>query len=247
MQDVFLIDKPCNLDWETPNERWDCTDGQTIALTAIRTCYSHLEPSEIVETEGEKYFGKAASDGNGGTDADRLIRHIINSGHTSTLEHLTYTFAIEGVSRSLLAQITRHRHFSFSVQSQRYNKLESASKSGGFDYVVPDSVENCKKRISIWDDFSHSARDVYNETMEHVQQAYDTLREAGVPAEDARFVLPNAATCNLVLTGTLRSFLEFYNKRSAKGAQWEIRDLAELVKSEIVQVEPWTKNFFVTE
>ncbi|MEE3950725.1 FAD-dependent thymidylate synthase [Peribacillus frigoritolerans] len=246
VEDIFLIDKTGNLDWETPHERWNCTDGQTIALTAIRTCYSHLEPSEIVETEAGKYFGKAASDGKGGTDADRLMRHIINSGHTSTLEHLTYTFAIEGVSRSLLAQITRHRHFSFSVQSQRYNKLESDSKSGGFDHVVPDSVENCKKRISIFDDFSHSARDVYNEAMEHIQQAYDTLREAGVPAEDARFVLPNAATCNLVLTGNLRSFLDFHIKRSAKGAQWEIRELSDLIKNAIVEVEPWTENFFIT-
>jgi len=243
VEDVFLIDKTGNLDWETPQERWDCTDGQTIALTAIRTCYSHLEPSEIVETEGEKYFGKAASDGNGGTDADRLIRHIINSGHTSTLEHLTYTFAIEGVSRSLLAQITRHRHFSFSVQSQRYNKLESDSKSGGFDYVTPKSLEG---KYS-YSNGGMTANEIYSDFMEKTQAHYDELRSIGVSAEDARFILPNATTCNLVLTGNLRSFLDFYSKRSAKGAQWEIRDLAELIKSEIIQVEPWTENFFVTE
>lgn len=241
-EDVFFIDKTGNLDWETPQERWNCTDGQTIALTAIRTCYSHLEPSEIVETEGEKYFAKAASDGKGGTDADRLMRHIINSGHTSTLEHLTYTFAIEGVSRSLLAQITRHRHFSFSVQSQRYNKLESDSKSGGFDYVTPKSLEG---KFS-YANGGMTANEIFDNYMETVQAHYDELRHIGVSAEDARFILPNAATCNLVLTGNLRSFLDFYTKRSAKGAQWEIRELSDLIKNAIVEVEPWTENFFVT-
>lgn len=236
--------------WDTVGdilELGGVSDGQTIALTAIRTCYSHNKPSEIVEIEGEKYFGSAASDGKGGNDADRLIRHIVNSGHTSTLEHLSYTFSIEDVSRSLLAQITRHRHLSFSVQSQRYNKLESGSKNGGFDYVVPDTIEYCKKRVSIFDDYTDSAADIYNELMEKIQQAYDDLREVGVPAEDARFVLPNAATCNLVLTGNLRSFLEFCGKRLTKQAQWEIRDLAELIKNEIINAEPWTESFFDNE
>lgn len=247
VEDAFLINRTGNLDWESPQGAWGCTDGQIVALTAIRTCYSHNGPSEIVEIEGKKYFGSAATDGKSGSDADRLIRHIVKSGHTSTLEHLYYTFAVEGVSRSLLAQITRHRHLSFSVQSQRYNKLESDSKSGGFDYVVPDTIENCKKRISVFDDNSHSARDIYNELMEQIQQAYNDLRKAGIPAEDARFVLPNAATCNLVLTGNLRSFLEFYSKRSAKVAQWEIKELADHIKREIVNVEPWTENFFKGE
>lgn len=209
------------------------SDGQGLALTAIRTCYSHNKPSEIIEKEGPKYFGKVASDGGKGNDADRLIRHIVNSGHSSTLEHLSFTFAIEGVSRSLLAQITRHRHFSFSVQSQRYNKLETGSKSGGFDYVMPPSVEK-----------SRQARNEFEWAMNRIQEIYDEMREVGVPAEDARFVLPNAATCNLVLTGNLRSFLEFNAKRSEKGAQWEIRELSELIKNEIVQAEPWVSDFF---
>jgi thymidylate synthase (FAD) len=209
------------------------TDGQLVALTAIRTCYSHNKPSEIVELEKEKYFGTDATDGEGGTDADRLIRHIVKSGHTSTLEHLTFTFAIEGVSRSLLAQLTRHRHFSFSVQSQRYVKLESDSKSGGFDYEIPPMIAR-----------SELASQAFHALMQMTQQGYDELRENGVSAEDARFVLPNATKCNLVLTGNLRSFLEFYAKRSTKQAQWEIRKLAELIKEEIINVEHWTESFF---
>ena len=80
--------------------------------------------------------------------------------------------------------------------------------------------------------------------MRYLQQTYDDLRKAGVPAEDARYVLPNATTCNLVLTGNLRSILDFYSKRSAKQAQWEIRELAEHIKKEVVNVEPWVANFF---
>ncbi|MEK3819652.1 FAD-dependent thymidylate synthase [Cytobacillus sp. FSL W8-0315] len=211
----------------------DISDGQAIALSAIRTCYSHNKPSEIVKLEGEKYFSTDAKDGEGGTDADRLLRHIVKSGHTSTLEHINFTFAIEGVSRSLLAQITRHRHFSFSVQSQRYVKLESDSKSGGFEYVTPESISKNPK--------THAA---YDFAMTEIQRIYNELRANGVVAEDARYVLPNAATCNLVLTGNLRSILEFYSKRGAKQAQWEIRELAELMKSAVIEVEPWTEAFF---
>jgi thymidylate synthase (FAD) len=211
----------------------DISDGQAVALTAIRTCYSHNKPSEIVELEGEKYFGSVAKDGEGGTEADRLIRHIVRSGHLSTCEHISFTFAIEGVSRSLLAQLTRHRvGFSFSVQSQRYNKLETTSKSGGFDYVVPETVKE------------KGETDTFIEIMSDIQSNYDVLRKLGIPAEDARYILPNAATCNLVLTGNLRSILDFYSKRSAKGAQKEIRELAEHIKKAVVEVELWAESFF---
>jgi thymidylate synthase (FAD) len=210
------------------------TDGQMVALSAIRTCYSHNKPSKIVELEGEKYFGSVANDGKGGTEADRLIRHIMKSGHLSTTEHLNYTFAIEGVSRSLLAQLTRHRHLSFSVQSQRYVKLGSDSKSEGFDYTIPPSV------------FKHEQTlDMFMITMERLQGIYDDLRRYGVLPEDARYVLPNAATCNLVLTGNLRSLLDFYSKRGeGTHAQWEIKELAEMIKEAVVDIEPWTEAFF---
>lgn len=212
------------------------TDGQAVALSAIRTCYSHNRPSEIIAKESDRYFGRKAKDGQKGTDADRLIRHIINSGHTSTMEHITFTFALEGVSRSLLAQLTRHRHFSYSVQSQRYVRLETDSKSGGFNYTFPPSVLKDEKTA-----------DIYSFTLEQIQEMYDLLRANGIPAEDARYLLPNAVTCNLVLTGNLRSILEFYSKRSAKQAQWEIRELAEKIKNEVIKVEPWTEPFFVKE
>src|SRR5690554_1747013 len=120
-------------------------NAKEVALIAIRTCYSANKPSEILSLEGEKYLKTQATDGEGGTEADRLIRHIIRSKHTSTLEHITFTFAIENVSRALLAQLTRHRvGFSYSVQSQRYVKFARENKSGGFQYIVPKSVQKDK-------------------------------------------------------------------------------------------------------
>jgi thymidylate synthase (FAD) len=231
-------------------DKLGATDGQMVALTAIRTCYSPNRPSEIVALEGEKYFKKAATDGKGGTDADRLFRHIVNSGHTSTLEHLTFTFAIEGVSRALLAQLTRHRvGFSYSVQSQRFVRFGSNDKSGGFDYVIPESVKKSDKRTLINEGTAYvdegTVEDYFRETMAELQYRYDKLRELGIPAEDCRMVLPNAATTNLVMTANLRALLDFYSKRrKGRGAQWEIAELAEHLRKAVVEVEPWTDAFF---
>jgi thymidylate synthase (FAD) len=213
----------------------NATHGQLVALTAIRTCYSPGKPSEIVVNEGEKYFG------NKGKEGTRLMTHIINSGHTSTLEHINFTFTIEGVSRSLLAQLTRHRHFSYSVQSQRYVKFGSKDKSEGFDVVRPESLNKGLDENELFTE----AEVIYSEVIGHIQEAYDELRKLGVPAEDARYVLPNAATCNLVLTGNLRTILDFYSKRGeGTHAQWEIQELAEKMKEAVIKVEHWTEPFF---
>jgi thymidylate synthase (FAD) len=149
---------------------------------------------------------------------------------------LNFTFAIEGVSRALLAQLTRHRHFSFSVESQRYVRFGSDDKSGGFDYVIPRSITEHEEGTKFFEDI-----------MQWTQCWYDELRKMGIPAEDARAVLPNAATCNIVMTGNLRSLLNFYSKRKpGRGAQGEIAELAEKIREEIVKVEPWTNAFFET-
>lgn len=223
-------------------DRMDVSHGQAIALSAIRTCYSANKPSEIVKTEGGKYFGDK------GKEAARLINHIVRSGHTSTLEHISFTFAVEGVSRALLAQLTRHRvGFSFSVQSQRYVRMGSGDKIGGFDYVVPDSVKKIEKPVDFLDS-PGTTKALFDFYMDMAQKAYDALREAGVPPEDARAVLPNAAATNLVLTVNLRALLDFYAKRKpGNGAQAEIAELAERLKEEAVKVEPWLKPFFEGE
>lgn len=210
-------------------------DRASVALTAIRTCYSPLSPSDIIPEEAEKYFGQSARDGEGGTDADRLLRFITKSGHTSTLEHISYTFAITDVSRSLLAQLTRHRvGFSFSVQSQRYVRMGSKDKIQGCTFVVPTSIFKDNEAIEIYEAF-----------LDRAQLVYDALREKGVPPEDARMVLPNATTCNMVMTCNLRALLDFYGKRKRNsGAQWEISRLAEKLRELVEEVDPWLKSHF---
>lgn len=211
---------------------FDATDGQFISLTAIRTCYSSLDPSEILNKEGKKYLIKKD---NQEADYQRLLNHIVHSGHLSTLEHMHFTFCIAGISRSCLAQLTRHRiGFSFSVQSQRYVRFASTDKSKGFHYVIPDSIEK-----------NEAERERVERIMQSIQAQYDALREAGIAAEDARMVLPNAAATNLVMSGNARALLDFYRKRKAgTGAQSEITKLAMLLKEQIIDVEPWLSAYF---
>lgn len=216
----------------TPNAR-------KIAFTAIRTCYSHNKPSDLFEGEEyEKYQQKAATDGKSGTDTDRLFRHIVSSGHTSTLEHIAFTFAVEGVSRSLLAQLTRHRvGFGYSVQSQRYVSDESGKKKGGFQFIIPPTVLEDEEALN-----------VFLDVMDDIQKAYDKLRSLKIPGQDARFVLPNAAAINLTMTVNLRALLDFYSKRKkGKGAQWEINNLADELRRAVVEKESWVDAFFELE
>ena len=230
-----------DFDEETKEVTYEgATCGQTIALAAIRQCYSHKTALEVLETESEKYFGDKGKEGK------RLFNHIVKSGHTSTLEHIHFTFAVEGVSRALLAQLTRHRQLSFSVQSQRYNKFSSDSRSGGFDYVIPHSVKDewVEKKID-GNTYCTTPMASYKEMMKTIQEFYDFLIGLGIPQEDARSVLPNAATCNLVTSGNLRAWLEFYKKRKkGEGAQHEITVFAELIRTEITNVEPWVSEYF---
>lgn len=211
------------------------TDGSVVALSAIRTCYSHLKPSEVFEKEGHKYFDSEATDGEGGKESDRLFRTIIRSKHTSTMEHIAFNFSVEGVSRVLLAQLTRHRvGMSYSVQSQRYVRFGSKDRSGGAEFYTPPSIAKNLK-----------AACVYNNVLNVAQVAYDELRALGIPAEDARMVFPSSACCNLVLSANLTAILAFYGKRKeGEGAQHEITQLADLIKEKVIEVEPWTAQFF---
>ena len=208
-------------------------DAIKVAFTAIRTCYSPEDYQELWDAEFDKYVEK-------NNDHIRLIKQIVNHGHTSTLEHISFTFGISGVSRSLLAQLTRHRiGFSYSVQSQRY---VNASKNE-FQYVTPVSIKELNKPNPYNPNEHYS--DVFHETMEVIQNAYDKLISFGVKPEDARYVLPNAATTNLILTVNLRAFMDFYSKRNSEThAQWEIAELAEIMKEKIIEKESWIGQLF---
>ena len=143
------------------------------------------------------------------------------SGNTSTLEHITFTFSITSISRACLGQLTRHRIASYSVRSQRYTKL---------DDIVPTKLDG---------------NPIYEEAIGNIRQAYSDLLASGVKAEDARMVLPQSSSTNLVMTINLRSFINMYTVRKpGTHAQAEIQELVSRMKDAIVAAEPWTESLF---
>jgi len=155
----------------------------------------------------------------------RIVRHCYNSGHHSILEHVFVTFRVEGVSRVLLAQLTRHRLISPSVESQRYVSYKS-----GFQFVVPPTIEN-----------NEQARQIFQTSMTRALADYTKLCLLGVPQEDARFVLPNAACFSLIATFNLREFIHLCHERLCTRAQWEIR---KLVRQMVHEFNMATDNAF---
>lgn len=172
-------------------------DPERAIATAARLCYAPVGASELMETMPEERVRS-------------VLSTIMRSGHFSTLEHVSYTFAVEGVSRALTHQLVRHRLASFNQQSQRYVKFTK-----GVEIVKPQSVVGDPQKEA-----------VFNEAIEAAVAAYEKLLEAGVPAEDARYLLPNAAETKIVITMNVRELLHFFSVRCCNRAQWEIRELA---------------------
>ena len=138
----------------------------------------------------------------------RSLQHSMASGHESVLEHAVFTFRVEGISRVTLAQLTRHRLASFSVQSQRYVKLEDP------ELVVPESIRTSA--------FAAEAES----SMRYMLNLYHRMVEAGIPAEDARYITPQAVPTSLIVTMNARELRHFFSLRCCNRAQWEIRKLA---------------------
>lgn len=185
-----------------------------VAFSAIRTCYSNKNFDEIWNVEWQKYVDK-------NNDHIRLVKHIVNHGHSSTLEHITFTFSLEGVSRACLAQLTRHRLASYSVRSQRYIK--------GVNWA--EGVSEVEKHPMVQDH------------LKRVEELYHALLASGFKAEDARMILPNQAATNIIMTINLRSFMNLYGLRKpGTHSQAEIGNLVEMMKNEIVRVEPWIEE-----
>lgn len=140
----------------------------------------------------------------------QALMGAMKSGHESVAEHASFTFHIEGVSRALLAQITRHRMASFSVQSQRYVDMN------GNGYVMPPSIAKGSEQAKTFDN-----------AMEIAWDFYERLVEMGIPKEDARYVLPNACNTTMEVTMNARELRHFFSLRCCNRAQWEIRALAD--------------------
>jgi thymidylate synthase (FAD) len=172
-------------------------DAEKVCALAARLCYSVTTIDDIDENLTPD-------------KVEDLLGKVIFSGHHSVLEHASFTFGIEGVSRALLAQLTRHRIASFSVQSQRYVKFKS-----GVNFVFPATIKNDKKLLA-----------KYNNFLKNTESLYKEFLDGGIPAEDARYILPNAVTTQIIMTMNARELRHFFSLRCCNRAQWEIKDMA---------------------
>lgn len=198
-----------------------CTpDGEKLIAAAAKLCYSSAEISDLW-------------DGLTPEKTERFLNMLGDLGHASPFEHVSITFGIEGVSRAVLAQITRHRIASFSVQSQRYVNKEQ------FTYIIPPAIEECEEAKAEFlkameEDRQHYIRLAEILTEKHVKrlvaEGMDEKQAQKVASkqafEDARGVLPNACDTKIIMTMNVRSLYNFFSLRCCNRAQWEIRQLA---------------------
>ena len=188
---------------------------ETIALGA-KLCYSKSTINDLKEKIESK-------------DQAEFIKRLMDMGHESVLEHACFTFGIEGVSRVLLAQITRHRMASFSVQSQRYVSYAES----GIGYILPPQIAA----------LGEEAVAKYHQQMEQMEAWYKEWQEAlgkkGESSnEDARFVLPGACETRFLVTMNVRELRHFFSLRMCSRAQWEIREMATQMHKLCLEVAP---------
>jgi len=188
------------------------------AYCAARVCYSDKGFEDIWDStvKTSPQFEDPEND-----NALKLLQGIVKAGHGSVLEHCCFTFSIEGISRACSHQLVRHRIASYSQQSQRYVKGDK------FGYVIPPEIE---KREDL--------KKVFDEHMRNTRTLYNTLILCGMKKEDARYLLPNATTTNIVVTMNARELLHFIELRTSPRAQWEIREMANKMLEQAKEVAP---------
>ena len=195
-------------------------EPEKLIAAAAKNCYSSSNIDNVLEGLTEE-------------KTEHFVNMLSEIGHESPIEHVSFTFAIEGVSRSLLAQITRHRMASFSVQSQRYVKEKQ------FSFVTPPQIAENEQAAELYQKAMQSAHETYMQLADILQKKnYQEMIAQGMDEkkaksasekkaiEDARFVLPNACDTKMILTMNARSLLNFFHLRCCNRAQWEIRDVA---------------------
>jgi len=172
-------------------------DPERAVAVAARVCYAPIGAAELMEAMDDEAVR-------------RVLRTIMTSGHYSALEHASYTFAIDGVSRAMTHQLVRHRLASYNQQSQRYVSYAEDPR-----FIVPPDVDG-----------DPAVRDAFLGACASAFLSYREAIEAGVAAEDARYLLPNAMETKIVVTMNIRELLHFFELRCCKRAQWEIREVA---------------------
>lgn len=189
---------------------------ERVVANAARLCYSNLDIDGLFD----KYTDK---------QNEGMIDRLMSVGHFSPVEHVSFTFGIEGVSRSLLSQLTRHRVASYSAQSQRYVKLDQ------FQYITPPEIEKDKKLKAIYLNHMQQSQKTYDLLAKGLIDNGRTEKEA---IEDARYVFPNACETKIVFTMNARTLINFFELRCCNRSQWEIRELADKMLMECKKIAP---------
>ena len=185
-------------------------EPERAVAAGARLCYAPVGAAELMEVMTEESIRK-------------VLRTIITSGHLSALEHASYTFAIDGVSRAMTHQLVRHRLASYNQQSQRYVAYDQHPS-----FIVPPAVEA-----------DPAARELYLAACTDAFNRYRALMDAGVEAEDARYLLPNAMETKIVVTMNIRELLHFFELRCCRRAQWEIREVANRMLEMAAETAPY--------
>lgn len=207
-------------------------DPEKIISAAAKLCYSSSGVKDVL-------------DGLDSEKVEKFLKMLMDLGHESPIEHVSFTFGIEGVSRSLLAQITRHRIASYSVKSQRY------VKEGQFEFITPPAIAENPEAHKLYIESMEQAQATYNQLADILSEQYIVENlEAGMAEkqaknqaekkaiEDARFVLPNACETKMIVTMNARSLMNFFHHRCCSRAQWEIRALADEMLRLVKEVAP---------
>ncbi|MBQ9389639.1 MAG: FAD-dependent thymidylate synthase [Synergistaceae bacterium] len=185
-------------------------DPDALVAAAARICYRDVTASELLKGE-EKNLSRS------------LIADLFRSGHTSTFEHVSFTFGIDGLSRVASHQLVRHRLASFSQQSQRYVKMSPDPEA----VIIPPSIQANPEALRL-----------FTESVRKSQETYAQLTALGIPKEDARFILPHGHSTRLVMTMNARELHHFFGLRLCRRAQWEIHELAKKMLALCREIAP---------
>ncbi len=211
-------------------------DPEKLVAMAAKLCYSAVGTDEI-------------SEGLTPEATEKFLGFLTGIGHESPIEHVSFTFAVEGVSRTLTHQLVRHRIASYSQQSQRYVKLDA------FEYIMPPAIEEIPLAKAYFEEAMERDQETYDKLVDILEKsAFQKLIAAGVSEkqaqkgaekaaiEDARYVFPNACETKILFTMNARTLLHFFSHRCCNRAQWEIRQMADHMLREVRRVAPLLFN-----
>ena len=207
-------------------------EPEKLVAASAKLCYSQLGADEIMDDLSEK-------------NIEKFLDMLMELGHQSPIEHCSFSFAVEGVSRTLTHQLVRHRIASYSQRSQRY------VTEGQFQYIVPPEISKNERAKMLYIEAMENDQRIYDEIASILKTQYiDEYVKAGIEEkkasvtaekraiEDARYVLPNACETKIMITMNARTLINFFNVRCCTRAQWEIREMAELMLKEVKAVAP---------